>query len=343
MINHAIKIDSISNILVCPMHCWVHGTVVKKCPKFLSASPIKDGHALLVHDPDGYCPLHTILLSLNSITRYFEARCPSLSKYEDMNIPEYHLMSESPPWDPSNSLYSLQEDDMIDYRGCLIAKLSTYPHSPDITVSSVVLASYKGIYIIDDENFAAVLDHHVKVDMTMVVQTAHLTTTQGKLAIDSNMLAWHWGIPLHKAKRTVQCTTQLGEEYCKSDPAVQIFHQQLHAPILSFAPHYLHRQHVCQYPVQERQQVCLNLQFWFWMVGRLPYEDKMGGTGCTVLQVPAWECSTFHGHGQLKGTDPWQVPPETLRCHLWEEDHRALLPLAKCCLMGDQETQERGW
>ncbi len=31
-----------------------------------------------------------------------------------------------------------------------------------------------------------------------------------KLAFDFNMLARHCGIPLHKAKRTVQCTTQCG-------------------------------------------------------------------------------------------------------------------------------------
>ncbi len=96
---------------------------------------------------------------------------------------------------------------MVDYRGHLIACLSTEPHSPVMAVSSVVSISYTAIDITDNENFAAVLDHHVKVDMTTAVQTAHLTTSQRKLTVDSNMLTWRWGIPLHKAKRTVQCTT----------------------------------------------------------------------------------------------------------------------------------------
>ncbi len=39
MINQAIKIDSMHNILICPMQCCVHGTTVNECPKFLSASP----------------------------------------------------------------------------------------------------------------------------------------------------------------------------------------------------------------------------------------------------------------------------------------------------------------
>ncbi len=65
---------------------------------------------------------------------------------------------------------------MVDYRGCLITKLSTDSHSPDMAVSSVVSASYTAVDITENENFAAVLDHHVKVDMTTAMQTAHLTT-----------------------------------------------------------------------------------------------------------------------------------------------------------------------
>ncbi len=51
MINPVIKIDSMYNILVCPIQCYVHGIIGNKCPKFLSALPAKDDHALLVHDP----------------------------------------------------------------------------------------------------------------------------------------------------------------------------------------------------------------------------------------------------------------------------------------------------
>ncbi len=99
---------------------------------------------------------------------------------------------------------------MVDYRGCLIVKLSTDPHSPDMAVNSVVSVFYMVIDITDNENFASILDHHVMVDMTTAVQTAHLTLSQWKLAIDSDMQAWRWGIPSHKAKRTVQQTTQCG-------------------------------------------------------------------------------------------------------------------------------------
>ncbi len=97
---------------------------------------------------------------------------------------------------------------MVNYRGRLIAKLFTDPHSPDMAVSSVVSASYTAIDTTDDENSVSVLDHHVKVDMNTAVQRACLTMLQQKLANNSNTLSQHWGIPLHKAKRTVQRTTQ---------------------------------------------------------------------------------------------------------------------------------------
>ncbi len=47
--------------------------------------------------------------------------------------------------------------------------------------------------------------------MATAMQTAHLMILQLKLAIDSNTLAWHWGIPLHKAKRTVKHNTRFGK------------------------------------------------------------------------------------------------------------------------------------
>ncbi len=107
MINQAVKIDSMKNTLVCHIQCGVHDIIINKCPKFLSGSHTKDNNALLVHDPNGCSPPLTIPLLLHSITSYFEASYPSLAEYEKERIPKHHLTSESLPWDPSTSLYSL--------------------------------------------------------------------------------------------------------------------------------------------------------------------------------------------------------------------------------------------
>ncbi len=90
---------------------------------------------------------------------------------------------------------------MVDYRGSSIDKFSTDPHIPDMTVSSVVSASYTVVDITDNENCATVIDHHIKINMMAAVQTAHLTTMQWNLDVAPDMLAQHWSIPLQKAKR----------------------------------------------------------------------------------------------------------------------------------------------
>ncbi len=87
MINQAIKIDSMHNIFIFLMQYCVHGTTVNECPKFLSASPAKNNHALLVHDPNSCSPSLTIPLSLDGVTSYFKAQCPSLAEYKDKKYP----------------------------------------------------------------------------------------------------------------------------------------------------------------------------------------------------------------------------------------------------------------
>ncbi len=77
------------------------------------------------------------------------------------------------------------------------------------------------------------------------------------------------------------------EEYCKSNLGMQVFPQWLHAPILLSTPHDVHRQNVCKHPVQALQQVCPDIQFQFWVVVHLPYEDKRGGAWGSVPHVSA--------------------------------------------------------
>ncbi len=78
------------------------------------------------------------------------------------------------------------------------------------------------------------------------------------------------------------------------------------------------------------------------MVACLPNKDERAGTWHSIPHVSAWGCPTPHGYGLLEGTDPRKVPPETLRCWLWDEDHRTLLSLVEFCWARDQGAQERG-
>ncbi len=88
MINKAIKIDSMTKMLVYPVQWCVHGTVVSECSKFLLHSSSEEDHVHLVHGTEGCSPPLTSLLSLDSVTSYFNARCSSLEKYNDKIIPK---------------------------------------------------------------------------------------------------------------------------------------------------------------------------------------------------------------------------------------------------------------
>ncbi len=66
--------NSMAKILVSPMQCQVHSTVVNECHNLLSFLPSKDNHALLVHDHDGCSQPLTIPLSLDGVTSYLKTR-----------------------------------------------------------------------------------------------------------------------------------------------------------------------------------------------------------------------------------------------------------------------------
>lgn len=64
MINQAFKIDSMTNIIVCPMQYCIHSMVVNECPKFLSPRPSEEDHVFLcitlwavAHQSEYHCHL----------------------------------------------------------------------------------------------------------------------------------------------------------------------------------------------------------------------------------------------------------------------------------------------
>ena len=79
---------------------------------------------------------------------------PSITEYEDEDIPKIHLTAEEPPWDPSTSEYSEQETQMLDHWG-QISIPTTVVRGP-VSVSIVVsyLLAYDATDVMDNDNFA---------------------------------------------------------------------------------------------------------------------------------------------------------------------------------------------
>ena len=116
LINQAIMIPSMNNILLCPMQCRLNGVTVNDVPKFLLKDPTVNDHAVVIPSDIDESSL-LIPLMLQGVTSYFPVRAATLSEYESDVIPKFHLTAEAPIWDPGSSTFSVQEERMLDFRG----------------------------------------------------------------------------------------------------------------------------------------------------------------------------------------------------------------------------------
>ena len=96
------------------MQCHVKGVLINEVTKFLASIPSETTHTIQLVNP--FDATHPIIISLklNGVTININVRNPAWEEYEDQNILKIELMAEAPPWDPSNSVYSHQEQSMLD-------------------------------------------------------------------------------------------------------------------------------------------------------------------------------------------------------------------------------------
>ena len=100
MINQAICIDGLANHLSCPMQCHLNGMQISEVPQFLAENPSETNHAMELVDPYDAAHPFFILLQLSRVTSYFDVYSPSVTEYENDDVPKIHLTPEEPPWDP---------------------------------------------------------------------------------------------------------------------------------------------------------------------------------------------------------------------------------------------------
>ena len=74
------------------MQCCLHGVHISEVLKFLAESPSETIHAIELEAHLLIIPLH-----LSSVTSYFDVYSPSVTEYENEDIPKIHLTGEEPP------------------------------------------------------------------------------------------------------------------------------------------------------------------------------------------------------------------------------------------------------
>jgi hypothetical protein len=110
VIHQAIYIEEITNHLLCPMQLRMNDITLNEEPKFCSANPTDETHAITIPGEDVRIPL-----SLSGVTSYFTTRKPTDSEWTTCRRIE--LTYEMPEWNPHSKSYSDMENYMTDHFG----------------------------------------------------------------------------------------------------------------------------------------------------------------------------------------------------------------------------------
>ena len=152
---------------------------------------------------------------------------PTKEEWESRRHPRIDLTSDNLTWDPSCSRYEDQEEALLDHRGefnppeidtsmrgpklvinsltsqILLEDFDTSMRGPKLVINS--LTSHLPLAAIThNDNFATVLQSKVNVSATH----SGGVRSNAKKSVDAPTLARRWMIPEHRARQTVQQTTQ---------------------------------------------------------------------------------------------------------------------------------------
>ena len=150
------------------MPCCLNGMHISEVLKFLAQTQSKTTHAIELVNPFNATHLLIILLQLSGVTSYFDVYSPSITEYENKDIPKIHLTALEPPWDPSRSEYSEREIQMLDHQG-QISIPTTVARGP-VFVSAVVLYSlaYNAADVMDNDNLATALEAQIQISIVLI-------------------------------------------------------------------------------------------------------------------------------------------------------------------------------
>ena len=143
------------------MQYHLNGVQINEVPKFLAETPSETTHAIELVNHFDATHLLIIPIKLSSVVSYFDVYSPSITEYENEDIPKIHLTVEEPPWDPSTIEYSERETWMLDHQGYI--SISTTAARGPAFVSAVVSYSlaYDATDVMDSDNLVTTLKPQV--------------------------------------------------------------------------------------------------------------------------------------------------------------------------------------
>ena len=139
---------------------------------------------------------------MNGVTSYFDMYSPSVTEYENDDIPKIRLTAEEPHWDLSMNEYAERETQMLDHQGQISIPATARGPVFDSAVVTYSLA-YDATDVMENDNLVTALESQIQISLVLI-------GTVRKLSIEPIVLAKRWGITPEKAQNTIQATTQRG-------------------------------------------------------------------------------------------------------------------------------------
>lgn len=231
VVHQAIHIPTLDHHLLCPMQCRIAGHIVNECPRFLDPNPTDLSHCISARDE--YGKDMTIPLRLMGVTSVIDVSVVSRGDYTSGQYARIELTDKDLRWEPGSADYAAQEESHTNTDGGLIPRPPSGERRRfvinEISASTCVVGA---VDVMDDENYATVLDAHAHVgpfdlscrdsksdscpDLFAISELRNTSNRFGnihskrKKMVDAETLAKRWGIPIQRARKTVDVTTQRG-------------------------------------------------------------------------------------------------------------------------------------
>ena len=122
VIHQAIHCPHLDHHLLSPFQLRCNGIIVNETQKLFVDDPSQVDHVLICKEEDG--ERLVVPLIIHRVTSYFPCREPSRAEWEDDQILQVELTSETTPWDPDNEDFAQMEEALLDQASAKIADKS---------------------------------------------------------------------------------------------------------------------------------------------------------------------------------------------------------------------------
>ena len=167
VIHQGIFIPELDHCLLCPFQCRVNDIQINDVPKFLTRNPTVATHSICVPDPDRHDRELYLPLALSGVTSYLSISKPTVEEFESGNFARIELTSLDLTWDPGDTTYATQEDDITDSHGEIINDPAARGPKT-LVINSLNSMAVDAADITDDDNFGNVLESNVSPMITFM-------------------------------------------------------------------------------------------------------------------------------------------------------------------------------